>query len=274
MAQPTIGWVVVICNFEYVSPICVRKVRSCAQSVCMNRSVWPKLPLEYAGLVNVGIPIRRDTAFAKAFVASSSSVCIGVCVRPVSFLNDSSNRMSVSVVCFVSHSNAAQHPVRASVTTQTASCLLLSVRKPKSSCKQSRRSGCFVWYACRAFAATQVLHHARNGKCVNSCSSRSCWLGCRGTGRPRAGCVSRSCSGSSGIVSWTSSDAFRSSFPLENSVIPVHFRVSFSNSSSPLVQSSWCSIIDPSENCIMVLRQRTSVSGGPCSLGRCSALGR
>ena len=180
----------------------------------------------------------------------------------------------VSVVCFVSHSSAAQHPVRASVTTKTASCRLSSKRKPKSSCKQSRRSGCFVWYDCRAFAATQVLHHARNGKCVNSCSSRSCWLGCRGIGRPRATCVSRSCSGSSGVVSWNSSDASRSSFRLENSVILVYFRVSFSNSSSPLVQSSWCSMIDPSENCIMVLRPRTSVSGGLCSFGRCSAPGR
>ena len=63
--------------------------------------------------MNVGIPIRRDTAFAKTFVASSSSVCVGVCVRPVSYMNDSTNRMSVSVVCFVSHSNAAQHPDRA-----------------------------------------------------------------------------------------------------------------------------------------------------------------
>ena len=55
----------------------------------MNRSVCPRLPLEYPGLVNVGIPILRDTAFAKAVVASSSSVCIGVCVRPVSYMNDS-----------------------------------------------------------------------------------------------------------------------------------------------------------------------------------------
>ena len=133
-----------MCNFEYLSSICVRKVRSCAQNACVNRSVRPRLPLEYPRLVNGAIPIRRDTAFAKTFVAFSSSVCIDVCVCPVSYMNDDANPISVSIICFVSLSSAAQHPVRAWDTTKTASCRLSSVRKPKSSCKQSRRSGCFV----------------------------------------------------------------------------------------------------------------------------------
>ena len=45
----------------------------------------------------MGFPIRRDIAFAKTFVAFSSSVCIEVCVR-LSHTNDSTNLMSVSVV--------------------------------------------------------------------------------------------------------------------------------------------------------------------------------
>ena len=152
------------------------------------------------------------------------------------------NRIVESVTCFVSHRSAAHHAVRASVTSSTACGRSFSTRNAKSSCKQSLRSGRFRWYAARAFAAMQMLHHVRNGRCVNSCCSRSCWLGCFGTESPFVLCMSRNCSGSSGSASCVGWSFVCGSSLSEKTVVPVHIRCSFSTMSLPIVQSSWCSI--------------------------------